>query len=47
MMMGELDYAGFRDHASHLPDDMEAIAIVVFIVFCLIMTLVINNLLVC
>lgn len=45
-MMGELDYAGLRYHAQKMPDDMGIIAIAVFIVFCLTMTLVVNNLLV-
>jgi hypothetical protein len=47
MVMGELDYTGLRDHASKLPADMEVIAIAVFVVFCLTMALVVNNLLVC
>ena len=46
MMMGELDYAGLRVHASRVSGDMEAIAIVIFIAFCLTMALVVNNLLV-
>ena len=47
MTMGELDYAGLREHARKVPEDMGIIAIVIFIVFCLTMTLVVNNLLVC
>ncbi|CAB4010974.1 transient receptor potential cation channel subfamily A member 1-like [Paramuricea clavata] len=46
MVMGELDYTGLRYHASKLPDDMEVIAIAVFVVFCLTMALVVNNLLI-
>ena len=46
MMMGELDYSGFRVHADKLPGDTGPIAITVFIVFCITMSLVVNNLLV-
>ncbi|XP_028398575.1 transient receptor potential cation channel subfamily A member 1-like [Dendronephthya gigantea] len=46
MVMGELDYSGLRQHASELPSDMEYIAIGIFIVFCLTMALVVNNLLI-
>lgn len=46
MVMGELDYLGLREHARNLPSDMEYIAIGIFIVFCLTMALVVNNLLV-
>ena len=46
MMMGELDYAGLREKAKYLPSDMTNIAIAVFIIFCITMALVVNNLLV-
>ena len=46
MMMGELDYSGFRDKAGYLSSDMEGLAITVFIIFCITMSLVVNNLLV-
>ena len=46
MMMGELDYAGLREKAKYLPSDMTNIAIAVFIIFCITMALVANNLLV-
>ena len=46
MVMGELDYSGLRSDANELPFDMESIAIAIFIVFCLTMALVVNNLLI-
>jgi hypothetical protein len=47
MMMGELDYSGLRFNAKKIPTDMEIVAILIFIIFCLTMALVVNNLLVC
>ena len=46
MVLGELDYTGLRQQASNLKTDMNVIAIVVFVIFCLTMSLVVNNLLV-
>ena len=46
MVMGELDYAGLREKSDLLTEDMQTITIVVFIIFCVTMSLVVNNLLV-
>ena len=46
MVMGELDYAGIRSHAEDLESNMTDITLFIFVVFCLTMTLVVNNLLV-
>ena len=46
MMMGELDYSGLRERAGYLSSDMQTIVIIVFIIFCITMSLVANNLLV-
>lgn len=46
MMMGELDYESFRESAIDLPRDMERVAIIIFVVFCVTVSLVVNNLLV-
>ena len=46
MVMGELDYSGYRESGSSLPPDLEIVSILAFIAFCFTMTLVVNNLLV-
>ena len=46
MLMGELDYSGFRHRTELLTMGMEYVAIGVFIVFCVTVSLVVNNLLV-
>ncbi|CAB4015812.1 transient receptor potential cation channel subfamily A member 1-like isoform X2, partial [Paramuricea clavata] len=46
MTMGELDYTGLREKAEYLSDDMQTIVILVFIIFCITMSLVVNNLLI-
>lgn len=46
MMLGELDYTGYREKAALLSSEMETVAILIFVVFCFTMSLVVNNLLV-
>ncbi|XP_046847527.1 transient receptor potential cation channel subfamily A member 1-like [Xenia sp. Carnegie-2017] len=46
MLMGELDYSGFRHRTELLTMGMEYVAIGVFIVFCVTVSLVVNNLLI-
>ncbi|XP_046849284.1 transient receptor potential cation channel subfamily A member 1-like [Xenia sp. Carnegie-2017] len=46
MMMGELDYEGFRESVIPLQPDMERVAIIIFVVFCVTVSLVVNNLLI-
>ena len=46
MVMGELDYAGFRSQANELQADMGDITLIIFVIFCVTMSLVVNNLLV-
>ncbi|XP_028398467.1 serine/threonine-protein phosphatase 6 regulatory ankyrin repeat subunit B-like [Dendronephthya gigantea] len=46
MVMGELDYSGLRQKSCSLTQDMQDIAIIVFVIFCITMSLVVNNLLI-